>query len=222
LWAPPCVAALFLLACVTARAAPITSAAALPSPVTVIDFNQFTTRVNGMGPVQVGGAVGEDVVFTSTSASAFVGITSGYGLGGNGSWVPSRGPFVGSNAATVNQTFTFNSMPVSGVGGFLNYSPGNGPDVIISALGASGVVLESYDLNLLAPISTLGQTNAGAFRGILRPAADIVAFRVSNSFVVLDDLTFTQPIPEPGSLTLLGFGVLGMLGYAWRRRERAA
>jgi probable HAF family extracellular repeat protein len=29
-------------------------------------------------------------------------------------------------------------------------------------------------------------------------------------------------IPEPGSLTLLGLGALGLAGYCWRRAKRAA
>ena len=28
--------------------------------------------------------------------------------------------------------------------------------------------------------------------------------------------------PEPASLTLLGLGALGLLGYGWRRRQQAA
>jgi hypothetical protein len=34
--------------------------------------------------------------------------------------------------------------------------------------------------------------------------------------------TSTGATPEPASLTLLGVGALGLLGYGWRRRRRAA
>jgi hypothetical protein len=31
-----------------------------------------------------------------------------------------------------------------------------------------------------------------------------------------------QAVPEPASLTLLGIGMMGFLGYRWRRRQLAA
>jgi hypothetical protein len=36
------------------------------------------------------------------------------------------------------------------------------------------------------------------------------------------DGTGLSIVPEPGTLILLGTGVLGLLCYAWRQRKRAA
>lgn len=191
---------------------------ASPSTVTFAPFGGVGNRVDGTGPTQVGTEVGEDIIFTSTSRSSFVGDTTGYNLIGNGSWTPAFGPFTGSNAASVAMTYTFNTGPVSVVGGFMNYVPGDGP-VLIEVLDAAMMVLESYDLEAVAAISTPGGTNEGAFRGISRGANDIHAFRVVDNFVVLDDLTFArlEQVPVPGTLAIFGLG-LAALRVSRRRK----
>ena len=159
---------LFLLPFVS-KAALITDSSSIPSPNLLIDFEQFgpgSTKTNG--PVQIGDVIGENVIWSTTTAfgPSVIGSVD-YGLGVNGYWrVPKT--FVGLNSSPGTMLFEFIDLTVSAVGGFINYAPGADFDVLLEALDVNGNVLESYNINQLAPISTPGATNQGAFRGILR------------------------------------------------------
>lgn len=186
-----------------ASASLLTSSAGI-QPTTTIDFSQFTTASWTSSSVDLGGGVsvlgiGGDLYFS----------WNGWGLGSNGSWTGTgRNGYVGINNPYAME-FSF-TAPVSAIGGFMNYASGY-TTIVIEALGSSGQVLESYDIDQLAPIST-SVNNDGAFRGISRVTADIYGYRLTSGAVVVDDLTYTA-VPEPASVMMISLGGLLITGY---------
>jgi hypothetical protein len=210
-------AALFLP--VAAQASPITSNTL--TDTTLIGFDGAPQRT--AGPVEVGGA--DSIIFTSVTSNSLVNNDEVYGLGGNGSWTAGRNGYLGLNVGAGAMTLTFEG-PVAGIGAIVNYGPNVGfDDAVMQIFGEGGVLLESWNLSQDAPISTPGATDAGAFRGFAREAADIWSIAFSGSYIVVDNLIYTEvrstaaPVPLPGALPMLA-AALGAFGIV-RRRGRA-
>jgi hypothetical protein len=171
------------------------------------------------GPVDVGAGTGYRVFATSAGGSLSLGEAPAgvWGLGSNGMWTLGQ-TFAGvdggvdETSGAASLTFDFGGLSVRGVGGFLNYDPdfvrfGIPETVSISAYDHAGTELDSWFL----PIDTAEDSiNDGTFFGILLDAHVIARFTVYGPYAVIDDLTFSQPVPEPTTyvllLTSLGIG----------------
>ncbi len=195
-----------------ASAALVTDSTGFPAGSLVITFSQFTgaNQFEGIdGPQQVGALVGANVVFTSANGQGWLSNYNGWGLGANGNWTTAHNGYASVDDNGSPMVFTF-ATPVAAVGGFMSYYPGIGP-ITVEALGAGNVVLETYDLATAAPISA-PTTDGGAFRGIVRPGADIVALRIIGGYAVIDDFTFSSEgvavIPTTSPLGLVALGLL--------------
>ncbi len=179
-----------------------------PSGGTTTTFLGLTSVCHGAP----GGGVATGFNITYTGAACYDYIGS-FALATNGTWQIS---LIGDDSGTTFITIDLGGL-YSSVGGLMNYAPGG--ETSIAALAADGTtVLESYNLVIDAPISTPGATDAGAYRGIERAAADIRYFQLGESYIVMHNITLAgAAVPEP-TAWLLAFPAL--VGFALLRRRR--
>lgn len=178
-----------------------------------------TLNAFGCAPQVFSGITWSSTNCTNQGGSVF-GYTGGYGFGGNGSWDGSLGPMAGLNDSFdvygVTDTMTFMlSSPVAGIGGFLNYLPGSSHPTIIAVYDSSHTLIESFNLTF----STGGGNNTGSFFGFLEAGPTIKYFTLTDNYVGIVNLTTTDTsaVPEPGSMLMLGSGVLALI--ALRRKQ---
>lgn len=226
-------AALATVACV-ARADLVTDAAAIGPGANVLSFER------GADGLVVNDAAGIDttigVSFTTTGGDRFIGSPLGlWSLGDNGFWTTARSfgavdGGVAADGSVASLVFEFGGLTVQKIGGFLNFDPGftyggEGEGfplpLYIAVFGTDGSLLEGQDVPVFTPADANGveALDQGAFFGFTRQSADIARFVVSGPYAVVDDLTFTTPVPEPSTYALFATGLL-LAGVAVRRQAR--
>lgn len=172
-----------------------------------------TVNYFGSGPQTHG-----NYTWSSTNAStqdgSVYGYTGGYGYLANGFWNGTLGPMAGVNDSFqvygVSDTMTFAfASPVSWVGGFFNYVPGGSTPTTLAVYDTSNNLIESYNLTFL----TGGGTNTGEWIRFVETTS-IGSFTMSDNYVGVTGQSVT---PEPGTLALLGSGIVGLAGFARRK-----
>ena len=200
------------LAVAPAQAALIGNIGDIGSPHT-ITFDDFD-GVTSAGPTPVGAAVGQQVTFTASLPStlgAFIADRGANGLWGAGKLFADTGSPDASGFGLLY--FTFNDSVSQGAGAMLNSFDGS--SILLLAYGADPTILETHVIS----VSTPGGFNEGSFFGIVRPGADIRTIAFGGTGLVMDDLTFSAPVPEPGTwaMMLAGLSIVGLLGPRPRR-----
>ncbi len=165
---------------------------------------------------------------------ANVGGLTSFGIGQLNGFPAVFGSAVDSQGvAGVSITLTF-AQPVSGFGAVIENSAGDEfMDTYITATDTNGNT-QTFGTNDSA--FTLPGGGPG-FVGVSNDTANIssVTYTISDGGIItnyssgeliIGQAALASPtessVPEPTSLTLVGLGIIGLLGYNWRRRKRAA
>jgi hypothetical protein len=199
----------------TAMAATLPSHAALTHNAAdildpnVVDFSAYD-GYETMGPE----TIAPGVIFTGDMGSVLGAFIAD--LGTNGTW--GAGNYFAAGDFIGELRFTFAVGPTQGAGALVNhYALGNlfPFAVVVSAYGDNNQIIESHTVTVdTDPMSV----NDGMFIGIVRPTPDIRSISFKGNYVVVDDFTFTTPVPEPETYAMMLAG-LGLIGFLARRRK---
>jgi hypothetical protein len=175
----------------------------------VVDFSAydgfFTTGPEMIAP---------GVVFTGDTGSQLGAFIAD--LGTNGLW--GAGNHFAAGDAIGELRFTFTEGVTRGAGAFVNHFALGGLfpfSVVVSAYGENNQIIETHTVTVDTADDSL---NDGLFVGIVRPTADVRSIAFKGNYVVVDDFTFTTPVPEPETYAMMLAG-LGLIGFMARRRK---
>lgn len=197
----------------TVQAQVIVDRAKVPANATVLDFESYDGEVFSAGTLNYNGLL----ISGSEQFTAGQNIAD---LGENGVWGAGNHFLSFDHIGNMTLDISFNGQTTQGFA--FDYS------IYEQDLDGSAFLTARYfDLNnnlikstkfIFSPFGSDTYDLAQSF-GYVSNAANIARVSISGDGVVLDNLTYTQPVPEPESYAMLLAG-LGLLGAVTRRRSK--